>query len=176
MLTKLYSQCSIWVPGMFNIPVHIKYTMSHIYHPLPVPATRYYTQHANKWGVPGYSCTWPWLPTVQIYCIADFICRKKLLQAARTYRIAGKLLQDAREKVFMEKVFENCPNPVNHTHILHVNVLEAMNWYVQPMLATWHLRLQEQLGDCYWWILFSQQEVDNIHHLVWDYTTVVWFQ
>ena len=59
-------------------------------------------------------------------------------------------MQDARGKVFMEKVFENCANPVNHTHILHVNVLEAMNWYVQPMLATWHLRLQEQLVDCYW--------------------------
>ena len=50
----------------------------------------------------------------------------------------------------MEKVFENCTNPVNHTHILHVNVLEAMNWYVHPMLATWHLRLQGQSVDCYW--------------------------
>ena len=50
----------------------------------------------------------------------------------------------------MEKVFENCTNPDNHTHNLYMNVLEAMNWYVQPMLATWHLRLQEQLVDCYW--------------------------
>ena len=24
---------------MLNIPVHIRYTMSHVYHPLPVPAT-----------------------------------------------------------------------------------------------------------------------------------------
>ena len=66
------------------------------------------------------------------------------------FHLRENTFQDAREKVFMEKVFENCTNPVNHTHILHVNVLEAMNWYVQPMLATWHLRLQEQLVDCYW--------------------------
>lgn len=68
-----------------------------------------YTQHATKWGMPGYNCTWPWLywQFNHIYTYGIGIIHG---------RNFCKLLEN---RFLRRKISDNCANPVNHTHNLH---------------------------------------------------------